>query len=292
MKKILSVLLAVLIMGISTVTAFAEDNNTESTNEENYSSLEEAKEDVLDCAFKYEEYFLKYSFLFSPDIPLWSEQSSNNLEDTLDYVNNAVYDFDTIDEVVGLKNLLNHAESEMCVELGELKWMLDYMKKDYESVGYYDEDTTSEIKTIYELAQSDYLSGDEKLIHKSYVSLRNLLNELCLYNQIPGDVNKDGKLTIDDVTLIQKNLADLTQFNSSQNYIAGITKVSNIDMVTTWQKDIISLSSKSANINQEIDKLVNTDYIDSNRKYEVFNYHTENDNYMFHIDRYYILLEE
>lgn len=57
MKKILSVLLAVLIMGISTVTAFAEDNNTESTNEENYSSLEEAKEDVLDCTFKYEEYF-------------------------------------------------------------------------------------------------------------------------------------------------------------------------------------------------------------------------------------------
>lgn len=119
-----------------------------------------------------------------------------------------------------------------------------------------------------------------------------MLNKLCLYNQLPGDVNNDGKLSIDDVTLMQKNLAGLTQFNSSLNYIAGLTKISNIDIITAWQKDIANLSSKSATINEEVDKLVNLESIDFNRKYRVFNYHTENDNYMFHIDRYYILLEE
>ena len=292
MKKFISTLLAVMLMGIATVTAFAESTNNNSTYEDNYSSLEEAKEDVLSCAFQYEEYFLKYSSLFSPDIPLWSEQSSNNLEVTLNYVNNSVYDFDTIEEVVELKNLLNNAESEMCVSSWELKWMLDYMKKDYESIGYYDEDTSAEIKAIYEKAQSDYASGNEKQMHKSFVALRNELNKLCLYNCVPGDVNKDGKLTIDDVTLMQKNLVGLMQFNSSQNYISDFTKISNIDIVTAWQKDIANLSSKSATINEEFYKLLNTEFIDSNRKYEAFNYNTENDNYMLHIDRYYILLEE
>lgn len=170
MKKILSILLAAMLMSITTVTVFAEETNTDNTEEVIYSSLEEAKKDVLSCAFEYEEYFLKYSFLFSFDIPLWSEKSSENLEDTLKYVNDAVYDCDTIEKVVELKNLLNKAEFDMCISFGELEWMLDYIKKDYKSNGYYDEETTAEIKTIYEQAQSDYNSGDEKLIHKSYVA--------------------------------------------------------------------------------------------------------------------------
>lgn len=287
MKKILSVLLAVLIMGIATVTAFAESTNDDSNNEETYSSLDEIKIEISGNLFKYDEYFFKYTLLFSMDIPSWSSKSKNNLKTTMEYVDSLYYNCQTVEEAVKLKEQVDKAVEDMCVSPGELRWMIEYLKKDYESEGYYDKVTTAKIKENYEQAQSAYASGDEKQIHISYISLRNLLNELCLYNQIPGDANNDGKLTIDDVTLMQKNLAGLTNFNSSQNYLTYITP-NNIDIVTSWQKEIVGIADYylTGTLNKEFDKLNSMDIIDSNIRYEEFNYHTENDNYMYYYDRY------
>lgn len=279
MKRILSFLLAVLMISIATVTVFANDGSLDDDG------------DVSCKIGPYREYFIYYMGIIPIQFPIWSNSSSDKLEKILDYAEEKLSDkYITYEEMKSLDDMVENAVDNMCIDSSELGWMLEYMKKDYESTGYYDETTTAEIKRIYEQAQSDYASGDEKLIHLSYVSLRNLFNNLCLYNQIPGDVNNDGILTIDDVTLMQKNFADLTQFNSSQNYVAYITKLSNIDTVTDWQIHIADMASYSINdkFKEDYENTSKIGVIDSKNKYQVFNPTTEMDNYLFFTDRYYL----
>lgn len=289
MKKFISILIAVVLMGFTTVTVFAESTNDDSNNEETYSSLSDAKNSVLSLVNAYRLHFIYGDMMVPVEVPVWSNTSYNNMEKTLDYVDESIPSCTTIDEVIEFEILLNQAESDMCIDSSELEWMLEYMKKDYESENYYDEVTTDRIKTIYEQAQIALNSGNEKETHISYVDLRNLLNELCLYNRVAGDVNFDGVFDIDDITLMQKNFASLTKFNSSQNYLSKINEHSNIDIVTSWQMELSDMTSNSyiAYINSEFDKLSNSAIIDSNNKYLEFTPYSEHDNYIYWGDCYY-----
>lgn len=283
MKRFISILLSVLLMIITTATVFAESSDSELYIEEIYSSLETAKQYVLNCAKNYKEYFIYNDGIIGDSgYPQWSDKSKDNYCTIYDNVELTINDCKTIEEVISLEKLLEKAVDEMCVESGELEWILNYMKKDYESENYYDEDTSTEIKNIYECAQAAYTSGDEEQMHISYIYMRNLLNKLCLYNQVAGDVNQDGKLNIDDISLMQKNLAGIVKFNNSQNYLSCFHNNSTVDLVTNWQKELSNINNRYIKlINSEIIKLSNTIDFDINKRYQQFNMDTEHVNYLF-----------
>lgn len=63
---------------------------------------------------------------------------------------------------------------------------------------------------------------------------------------LSGDVNSDGKITIDDVTLVQKYLASVSDFTTSQKDIADVNNDGDIsiDDVTLMQKYIAGIITK------------------------------------------------
>lgn len=289
MKRFISILLSVLLMIITTATVFAESNTDDSNNEKTYLSLSEAKNDVLSLVNAYRLHFIYYDKMVPLEVPIWSNSSQSNLKNVLNTVEETIPDCKTIDECVEQRKLIEDAVDILYIDVSELKWMIDYLKKDYESSGYYDADTTAEIKAVYERAQANYNSGNEREMHISYFELRNLLDKLCLYNLVAGDVNKDGILNVDDITLMQKNFAGLTKFNSSQNFLSTINEHSNIDVVTSWQKELSGMLSKSKKdrINEEINTLSNSEFLNPDEKYFAFTPFTEQDNYIYWDDCYY-----
>lgn len=289
MKKILSVLLAILMMSIATVTAFAGSTADDSNDGNTYSSLSEAKNDVLSLVNAYRLHFIYYDKMVPPEVPMWSISSQNNLSDVLNTVEKTIPDCKTIDECVEQRKLIEDAVDTLYIDSSELKWIIDYLKKDYESTDYYDADTTAEIKSVYEQAQANYNSENEREINISYFELRNLLDKLCLYNLVVGDVNNDGIFNVDDITLMQKNFAGLTKFNSSQNFLSTINEHSNIDIVTSWQIELTETLSNSNidRVNKEINILSNSEFLNPDEKYFAFTPYTEQDNYIYCDDCYY-----
>lgn len=118
--------------------------------------------------------------------------------------------------------------------------------------------------------------------------MRNELNKLCKYNKIAGDVNLDGRFSIDDITCMQKNLSDIIQFNSSQKFIAYEDEHYNVDNITLWQKYLANIDDAIfVSMTESLDKLSETYIIDPNEKYQVFNGITEKSNHMYYKDCYY-----
>lgn len=240
-KKFLSILLAILLVVATTVTAFASNDGLQEEIIYSYQI-----EGLID---NYILHFINSDGIIPPGLPEWSASSRKNLESVCSYVEEKLKEDNlTQDELKSLKDMVESAADNMCIDSSELKWMLDYMEKDYNSTGYYDEETMSNIKEIYEKALSAYYSGDESQIHISYVNMRNELNKLCRYNQVQGDINLNGKLDIDDITLMQKDLACLTKLNSSQMFIASYNNHdTSVKTVTMWQTILVG-DSYSTNV--------------------------------------------
>lgn len=87
--------------------------------------------------------------------------------------------------------------------------------------------------------------GDEKTIDTAYKALNYTFNEACNSHKVYGDVNKDGRATIADATLIQKGLAGLEpysgvqKFNSSIRYFDGYKE--SIYAVTHLQEELAGI---------------------------------------------------
>ncbi len=271
LKIVVSCILAMVMLAVSTVPVFA--------NEEDDLSI--AKAQVLDYAYQCESLYVFYYHMTPIDVPIWSNESTQRMKDVVEKVRNEVDNCATIEEVDDYHALLDDAVGKMCISSSELQWMLDYMKNDYNSTGYYEDETYSELKNIYETAQSAIKSGIDIDIHNAYIDMRNELNKLCGYNLVRYDVNMDGEFNIKDCTLMQLKLADLMDFNSSQNYVAGFYHNSTIKEVTEKQLMLANLSDI------EYVKEIETNFVEldpSIRNYLGTDYETSNP--MYNYDRY------
>ena len=86
----------------------------------------------------------------------------------------------------------------------------------------------------------------EKDIHISYLKMRDELNKLCLAVKVVGDVNNDGKLSIRDITIMQKYLAGSATLTSAQRFASGFDPLHNsITQITEFQKHINKSSTCS-----------------------------------------------
>lgn len=70
MKKIISILLSVLLVMITTVTVFAENNTVDSNDGNTYLSLSEAKNDVLNLVNAYRLHFIYYDKMVPLEVPM------------------------------------------------------------------------------------------------------------------------------------------------------------------------------------------------------------------------------
>lgn len=82
--------------------------------------------------------------------------------------------------------------------------------------------------------------------NSNYNSVSKTISVSVEKSCLSGDVNSDGKITIDDVTLIQKYLANMFELDSTQLKIADVNddKDISIDDVTMIQKYLAGIITK------------------------------------------------
>ena len=278
-KIFISIFMALAILTASMVPAFAM------TDEELRAERSALKSYADNCEFVYIYYYQEAPL----SVPGWSLASTQRMKDAIEKARAEADTYTTEEEFEAAYALFNEAEEKMYVDPRNLEWMIDYLAKDYNSTGYYDEETYANIKNIYEQAKADLQSEDELKIHNAYIDMRNLLDDLCLYNPVPGDVDKSGKLDIRDIALMQLELAKLNQeeFTSSQNFVASFTHLSTISDVANWQLALAKLNDYEALFNSQqkkIDTLSAFEGLEPGTK--DFSGTTERANYMFYDDCY------
>lgn len=273
-KTIVSCLLAIVMLAVSIVPVLA-------LGEGDTINLSWEKQKVEEYADQCEDLYVYYYHVAPVNVPTWSDESTQRMKETVTKVRDEVYKCETVEEVNSYRALLDDAVEKMCISSSELKWMLDYMERDYNSTGYYDDDTYAELKNIYETAQAAIESEVDVDIHNSYIDMRNELNKLCGYNLVRYDVDMDGEFNIKDCTYLQLYLADFVSLNSSQSYVAGFVHNSTIKEVTQKQMILAKLSEDKyveqieanfVELNPSIRNFFGTDY--------------ENSNSMYYYDRY------
>lgn len=106
-------------------------------------------------------------------------------------------------------------------------------------------------------------------MYQTYVKMRNAFNDLCRYNTVYGDGNGDGKLTIADVTLGQKYLANIEKLNSSQ--LVALTCNDTfliIITLTNLQKQIIG--NCDVNLTVNFNRFLAYENIDADKRFFTF----------------------
>lgn len=238
LKNLISIVLTISVFVASSMTAFAL-TDAEVIKAQNNLDLR-----LSDC----EAAYVLYEIYEIPlGVPVWSENSSVLMKSVVEQIKEEMYDYTTIEEFEKADEILDETVEKMYIDKSELKWLLEYMKRDIDTTGYYDEETMKQLTEVYNTAQQAYDSGNEKEIHYAYVAMRNELNRLCVYNKTWGDVSGDGVCNIIDVTIMQKHLCGLYKLNSSQAFVAKFNKNADISTVTEWQQGIVGLETLPSN---------------------------------------------
>ena len=276
-KIVISIILVMMLAITSSVTAFA------TTDEELSRAIRRVRNNAKDAEME----FVYYNSLYTtqPNVPIWSDESTENMEIVVETILNEIDFCETIEEVNAYQAMLDEAIEKMCISSDELQWMIDYMEKDYNNYdNYYDEETYAELKTIYENAQKALESGVDLEIHNAYIDMRNELNKLCAYNSVYLDVDNDGEFTIKDCTLMQMQIAKMANLTSSQRYVGRLYKDANITEVTNAQMLLVDLSEYT------YDPYIKTDFVEldpSVRNYFGSSPDYQGSNQMFYFDCYY-----
>lgn len=148
---------------------------------------------------------------------------------------------------------LTFAYENICINVHFAKETYVLSLNEYNKNGFYDEDKWNDFATKRDALRDSFKTNDEYVISDAYFALQDsFINMTSGYK--PGDVNNDGKVDIDDVTLVQKYLADMEDLTQLQ--LALSTDISiggcwleistpNIDSVTKLQQCVADLTQIS-----------------------------------------------
>lgn len=263
MKKIISALLTATIL-LSSITCLT------------FSAEEVSLKDKFIELNDYTDYFLEnfniYHFEDGDPLPPVGDFFVAITAETADKLNSdcdAAYELKkryytnkedvTIEEVDSLLNTIEADLENVCVERYELEFMLALVDKENTN-NYYDEATWAEFESV--VSRANELLADENTsdsdITAAYWDLRFKFNEMCAYNQVMGDVDGDGDVTILDATLLQRALAEYVELNCSQVFVASVCcnpapVYININCVTAIQRYCAEYDDAFGNYNRPED---------------------------------------
>ncbi len=248
MKKILSTAIAIVLAVFSVIPAFAQGSDEPITNSEYH----KFNIFVNSC---------EYSFIYAEELvnksyPFWTEDSKQRMAVAVEDVRSRT--ITTASQLEQAYADLLEVSSTMYVEKSELKYMYYLFINENNDNGYYSDELWNEVQQLITDAKTAYYSGDEQLVHHVYIKMRNTYDALCKYNTVYGDFSGDGELNVVDVTYLQKYIAELTEFNSSQKTLSCINGEgvggASIKTATYMQKYMVGLVTQFGN--RDLDKLV------------------------------------
>ncbi|MGN0454238.1 MAG: hypothetical protein ACI4G1_03590 [Ruminococcus sp.] len=244
MKKFISIILAVAMIALSSVTAFAyTDADIGKIKQELNNLLSEIKTGVI------KDYTTPY------DMIDYSDNSVARATALYDEIVEEKGDYTTYEEYASAIDRINEMFNKLTVSPYYLKWLLDYVQKDLNSEGYYDDATKAQLVEIYNKSKEALENGTEEEIHCAFVDMYNEFKRLCIYNDVAGDVNGDGVTSILDVSLMQMYFAKSVELNTSQRFTSDIYVYSTIDTVSTWQQVLAKYVKHSQSFDISVEKM-------------------------------------
>lgn len=131
----------------------------------------------------------------------------------------------TLEQMQAYTDELTAAVDSLVLEKTELEFLLLFVGEESNDNGYYSEKLWNDFTQKY--AQAEAVYADETIndtrVTEAFWNLYMSFNNLCLSNMTPGDIDGDGKVTILDVTLLQKELVQMYTMNSSQIFVADVS---------------------------------------------------------------------
>lgn len=115
----------------------------------------------------FESVYRFYNHIIPRTFPRYSEESEQRIVDVIEGIRAEIDTYTTPEDFQAASDRIDEVEAGLCVDDRFVKELLDYLKKDIDSTGYYDEETMSHLVEVYNSAQSAYDSGNEEAIHKA-----------------------------------------------------------------------------------------------------------------------------
>lgn len=241
MKKIISLVLA-LIMICCTIpfTAFAAEDT----------DIEPLRKELEMLAYK------AYGCInYVGDVMPHAHSSYERLQNGLDFAIDVLYDEEsTVEKYNEAIDLLTYAFNNPTLETYYVKYNYVLSTFEHNENGFYYEDDWNDFSEKRDALRDSFKTNDEEAISKAFFALHKSFVNMTSKYTLTGDVNNDGKVNIDDATLVQKYLAgqeNLTELQkelvmSYDNYIYDGLDIPkpNIDCVTGLQKCVAGLTKQ------------------------------------------------
>lgn len=241
MKKIISLVLS-LIMICCTIpfTAFAAEDT----------DIEPLRKELEMLAYK------AYGCInYVGDVMPHAHSSYERLQNGLDFAIDVLYDEEsTVEKYNEAIDLLTYAFNNPTLETYYVKYNYVLSTFEHNENGFYYEDDWNDFSEKRDALRDSFKTNDEEAISKAFFALHKSFVNMTSKYTLTGDVNNDGKVNIDDATLVQKYLAgqeNLTELQkelvmSYDNYIYDGLDIPkpNIDCVTGLQKCVAGLTKQ------------------------------------------------
>lgn len=250
MKKILSVILvtAMLISSMSCLTAFATSND-------------DVRQELTSLYWQQYGKFIETGTFYP-----YTDDSISNVVQVCDEVEPLLYDYNaTTQQLQTAYDSLKGAVDNLCIldSYAEDTYLLAINEENVDN--WYTEDEWSAFEQALNNLKTALDSKDDSQITVSFHSLLKAYNEMTCNYTIVGDIDKNGSVTVSDVTLLQKYLANKVNLCGAQKILASVNDYNyenlSIKSVTAMQKYILG----KATINDGFySHLINEEFYEDN----------------------------
>ena len=264
-KRIISLMIAMVIMCISVLPVFSQSTDG---NEPNVYKL------VFNLMLYARDYNSTFRLTTEQEpgaLPLECDlESSNELVGVCDEVwcfYGEVCDGrePTIEEIDSYYERLDTAAKKVVLYRSELKFLIDHCNYEINDSLYYPQELWDGFQNSLENAVSVYTSEIEGIeVSNAYWDLKFSYNKLCVVSPVSGDVDNSRDLSVFDVTLVQKCVAKMCDFNSAQLTaldksvqeditIIEATKlqrtIAQVDIFSSYGLEVLSADTSRMNLN-------------------------------------------
>lgn len=152
----------------------------------------------------------------------------------------------TKEEIENYYRELDEKAARVVILNKELKFLIDFCKLENNGGLYYPNELWNEFQSKIAIAEEVYSKGEDSIeVSNAFWNLMFAYNDICIVNQVPGDVDFDGEVSILDATIVQRFLAKLCDLNSSQLLILDKGRTNEVTVLdaTEIQRFLAKLQS-------------------------------------------------
>lgn len=223
MKKIISLILSlILLCSALPITVYAAEKT----------EAEQLERQLAELRFRADEFLNNVGYL-KP----YTYSTFERLQNGVDYAEEVLRggSVSTVEQYQDAINVLEYALNNPTIDIYFAKQTYVLSLKEHNENGFYYENDWNDFSAKRDALRNSFKTKNEETVSDAFFALHNSFVEMTSKYTRAGDINNDGKVNIDDATLIQKYLAGMNELTEMQKTLA----VSYGNTVYDWFEDPI-----------------------------------------------------